>query len=279
MAPRFKRAIADGRSPERVWAHYETEKRLADELRASSRSERGKIYSHMYRELFAEIPDHPRLVRREDPATTKIANKHKLRLLSKFADGGSVLGEFGAGDCRFAIEVAKHVHRVYAIDIADQAGGAADRVENLEQVIYDGCDLPIEDETLDIMISDQLLEHLHPEDVNLHFEMVRRVLKPGGVYVIRTPHALTGPHDISKYFSEVAEGFHLKEWTYVELIPELRAAGFSSTVPFRTWRQHMVHPPLSYLTAAERIVRRLPYRARVRVAHYLLKEVCIAAYR
>ena len=43
---------------------------------------------------------------------------------------------------------------------------------------------------------------ISPGDVGNHLELTRRVLKPGGVYLIRTPHAYTGPHDISMYFSE-----------------------------------------------------------------------------
>jgi SAM-dependent methyltransferase len=267
------------RSEDQLLEHYRVESALARELKSAAREERGAIYERMYRELFAAVPDHPRLTRREDPVATRIANENKLGLLSRFSGPHSVVGEFGAGDCRFAMELARRVREVYAIDIAEQSGGLADQVDNLRQVIYDGFDLPIEDETLDVMVSDQLLEHLHPDDVGHHLEMVRRVLKPGGVYVIRTPHALTGPHDISKYFSEVAEGFHLKEWTYRELIPQLQAAGFSSCTPFRTIGRRVVHPSLAYLTAAEAFARKFRYGARVRVAHYLLKEVCVAAYR
>jgi SAM-dependent methyltransferase len=255
------------------------EKRLATELKESSRNERAAIYIRMYGDLFAAIPDHPRLVRREDPEATARANEQKLRLMERFMDPMSVVGEFGAGDCRFSLAVARAVQKVYAIDIADQSGGVADEVENLEQVIYDGFTLPIEDETLDVMISDQLLEHLHPDDIEIHLDMVRRVLKPDGVYIIRTPHALTGPHDVSKYFSDVAEGFHLKEWTYLELVPALKAAGFSKVRPFRTVKHHLGFAPFGYLALAERLAGQLPYRARVRVAHYLLKEVCVVAYR
>ena len=33
------------------------------------------------------------------------------------------------------------------------------------------------------------------------------ILTAGGVYLIRTPHAFTGPHDVSKYFCDEPEGF------------------------------------------------------------------------
>ena len=75
----------------------------------------------------------------------------------------------------------------------------------------------IDEESLDIVFSDQLIEHFHPEETELHFRLVNRILKKGGKYIFRTPHALTGPHDISKYFCDEPEGFHLKEWTFSEL--------------------------------------------------------------
>jgi SAM-dependent methyltransferase len=275
----LKREILDGRSPERVRAHYEAEKRLANKLRASARAERAEIYGRMYRELFAEIPDHPRLVRREDPEASRVATNAKLRFLAPYLRDGAVVGEFGAGDCRFSIEVAKHAGVVFAIDIADQSGGATAGVRNLKQVIYDGFDLPIDDATIDVMISDQLLEHLHPDDIGLHLAMIRRVLRPGGVYLIRTPHAFTGPHDVSKYFSDVAEGFHLKEWTYRELTPELAAAGFSRVIPLRTIRQRPLHPPAAWLRAAEAWLARVSPGRRRQLARVFVKEVCVAAYR
>ena len=36
-------------------------------------------------------------------------------------------------------------------------------------------------------------------------------------FICLTPHRSTGPHDMSKYFGDVATGFHLKEYTNKEL--------------------------------------------------------------
>jgi SAM-dependent methyltransferase len=95
-------------------------------------------------------------------------------------------------------------------------------------IVYDGYRLDaIPSNSIDLVFSDQLIEHFHPEDTKVHFELVHRILKPGGKYVFRTPHALTGPHDVSQYFSYEAEGFHLKEWTYTEIKTMLSGAGYS----------------------------------------------------
>lgn len=76
------------------------------------------------------------------------------------------------------------------------------------------------------------MEHLHPDDALLQLQEVYRVLKPGGRYLCRTPSRVSGPHDVSMFFSSVAEGMHLKEYSYKELHAILKDAGFTR---MRTW--------------------------------------------
>jgi SAM-dependent methyltransferase len=96
----------------------------------------------------------------------------------------------------------------------------------LKFLISRGVEVPLEDATVDLAYSNQLLEHLHPEDAQDHLQELYRVLKPGGSYVCVTPNRLTGPHDISLYFDETACGFHLKEYTMTELCDAMVQAGF-----------------------------------------------------
>lgn len=52
--------------------------------------------------------------------------------------------------------------------------------------VYDGTELPFEDASFDLCVSDYVLEHVtNPEE---HFSSVARVLKPGGSYVFRAPN-------------------------------------------------------------------------------------------
>jgi len=83
---------------------------------------------------------------------------------------------------------------------------------------------------------DQFIEHLHPDDVLLHFQLAHRLLRPGGKYIFATPHRFSGPHDISRLFSDVPQGFHLKEWTYRELAAVVKAARFSRWHSYRLGR-------------------------------------------
>ena len=71
------------------------------------------------------------------------------------------------------------------------------------------------------------MEHLHPDDAFEQLENIYRALTPGGVYICVTPNRLSGPHDISSLYDEVATGFHLKEYSISELHSLFRRVGFS----------------------------------------------------
>lgn len=275
----LKLPIPPNRSYESVWHHFEVERAIADRLKAADRATRKEIYSTMYDELFAQVPDHPRLTRRADAAATAKMNRHKLALAKPFAKPGSSFLEFGPGDCRFALEMTRHVGQVYAVDIADQIGPDIERPNNFDLVVYNGYDLDLPDNSVDTAFSDQLIEHLHPEDTADHFRLVHRLLKPGGVYTFRTPYRFTGPHDVSRYFSEEAECFHLKEWTFGELASELRTLGYRRIKAYWFGRNHLIRLPMIAFLALELVYPRLPLNWRRGPLRYLTPGISMAAYK
>jgi len=268
-----------GRSVESLERHYRTEKQIADRLRAASSPEvRKQIMETMYDELFRAVPDHPRLTRRSDPAETLKANQSKLRLLEHLLEPSTAIAEFGSGDCMFLASICDRVRSVYAIDISDQRAATFEAPRNFFFVGYDGYSMPsIQRQSIDVCFSDMLLEHLHPHDVSTHLDHVLELLKPGGLYVFRTPHAQSGPDDVSRFFSDVAQGFHLQEWTYGELIPLLKARGFDSFRPYWNARTLLVPIPLSVCVWIERALRWLPGRLRTTPAKLILPSVCLVA--
>ncbi|HEX9789648.1 MAG TPA: class I SAM-dependent methyltransferase [Kiloniellales bacterium] len=265
------------RTQQELRHHYDIERSIAKRLLEADREGRAQIYRTMYDELFAEIPHHPRLVRREDPEQTRRSIQKKIALVKPFTNVACVFLEFGPGDCRFAFEFSKHVRKLYAVDISSQIGNAVPP-NNVEIVLYNGYDLDLPEGTVDVVFSDQLIEHLHPEDTAFHFSLARKLLRPGGAYILTTPHALTGPHDVSRHFSNTAECFHLKEWTFDELVPLIRKSGFRSVAGYWFLRGKRLRIPLWAFSAVERKARKLPVTKRHSYLRYILPGVTIVAY-
>ena len=53
-----------------------------------------------------------------------------------------------------------------------------------------------------------------------------RLLTSTGLYICVTPHAVTGPHDVSRYFDEVPRGFHMREYRCTETNALFFSCGF-----------------------------------------------------
>lgn len=272
--------LSPGRSLDQVLNHYRVEKAIAEKLKNANREERKQIYATMYDELFQQVPDHSRLKRREDERLTKIVNKEKMTLVDEFLSPPSTFVEFAPGDCRFSMEVARFVKTVYAIDISDQRSHTQTPPDNFVLIVYDGYQLEqIPGDEIDLIFSDQFLEHLHPDDTRLHLELAYHLLKSGGKYVFRTPHAFTGPADISQYFSDEPQGFHLKEWTYNEFRSLLEEIGFSRLIGIRKVRSFPLKLPFYYFQLCEQLFSWLPLRLNRALSRYFLPSITIVAIK
>jgi len=165
---RLKRRLPKGRTFDQTENHYKVEKSIAAKLKQSDREERKTIYPVMYDELFAKVTDHPRLIVRDNEEKIQAANRRKLQLVEKYLNDSIVFVEFAPGDCNFAFEVCKYVRMVYAVDISDQRGRNCRIPANFKMIVYDGYNLGMEDNSADVVFSDQLIEHLHSEDTEYH---------------------------------------------------------------------------------------------------------------
>jgi SAM-dependent methyltransferase len=267
------------RPPERLRHHFNVEKELALQMRRSTRAERTQLFKTLYNELFDRVPDHPRLTRRDTPESSRRKVESQLRLLRPFIKKETVFLEFAPGDCRLAAAVASDVKRVIGIDISDQRALGDHPPANFELVVYDGYELAVPDATADVIFSYQFLEHLHPDDIDDHFAMVHRLLKPGGVYVFDTPHRYSGPHDISRYFGTQLVCFHFKEWTFREMRSLLLRHGFGTVNAFRFGKPLVSRILNMSNDILESVVGMLPHFIRQRLCAHLFPSVTMAATR
>lgn len=249
---------SETRSPERIREHYRIEKELATRLRSAPKEERRQLYTAVYDELFRRVPDQPQLTLKASAGARQAEVAKRLKLLVGYLSPEVTYLEVGPGDCGLAIAVAQRVRKVYAVDVSNEITAGALLPENLELVISDGSTIPVPAGSIDLAYSDQLMEHLHPDDALDQLSNIYQALAPGGVYICITPNRLSGPHDISRYFDAVATGLHLREYSVGELTKLFRAVGFRKFKVLAGGRGlHTSLPPV-LVTAIEQFLSMLP---------------------
>jgi SAM-dependent methyltransferase len=257
----------DPRTEERIRAHYEVERSLAQRLREADKAERRSLYNTVYADLYRLVPDHP-LVRVAASSSNERDGQiaKLLRWIAPYVGPDRTFLEVGPGDCRFAFAVAARARHAYAVDVTDGIVDRAKMPANFTLAISDGTSIPVPSETVDAAFSDQLMEHLHPEDALDQLREIRRALKPGGVYLVLTPNRLTGPHDVSQFFSPTAEGMHLREYSNGDLAALLRELGFRRVQTALPLRGRLVTLPTLPFVVLERALELLPARWRAALA-------------
>jgi len=256
-----------GRNIEQLRQHYEVERELANRLRCASRSERRGLYGRCYDELYKRVPHHPRLRKAVSAECRQARVRAEMKFLSRFLRPNGCFAEIGAGDCAVSIQIAKSGAKVYAIDVSAEIPRDINVPQSFALVLTDGVEIPLPETSVDTIYSNQLMEHLHPEDAVEQLNGIFRALKPGGVYVCCTPNRLNGPHDISKFFDHEATGFHLKEYTVTELASLFQVVGFSTIRTYVGVKNTFFVVPLCAVVTLEAILSRLPAYARRRVAN------------
>jgi SAM-dependent methyltransferase len=267
-------------TPEQRRHHFEVERELASRLKSSTRAERPALVPELYSELYRRVPFHPRTLRVKDVESQGANLSSQWRLLTPFIREGMRFTEFGAGSGAFARSVAAKLPHstVTALEVCTQEGAAEKCPANFSWLLHDGLSVPLADGSVDVAFSYQVLEHLHPDDVPVHLAEVFRVLKPGGCYVLSTPHEASGPHDVSRHFGLELQTFHIREWSYRELERELAQAGFGKAGIF--WRGRLRQPGgLAHcgVRALETALSWLPRRLSVRLARWCLNNVVLFA--
>jgi SAM-dependent methyltransferase len=199
--------------------HFDLETRLTQELLASTAEDRWDVFNRAYSELYEKLPwlsqsggtpDPERWERLIGPAPRRVY-------------------EVGSGAGGLARALAEHGYTVVATDISRERGDDRLGGPRLIWGVTDGVHLERHADagSFDAVLSDQVIEHLHPDDVTRHFAGALALLRPAGRYVFRTPHALTGPHDVSLVFGfDRPVGMHLREYTCDELVSAAQLAGF-----------------------------------------------------
>lgn len=248
-------------------SHYLVERELANRLRESGPQERRGLYGTVYDELFRRVPAHPQLTEKRDPAQRGIDADRQVGVVERYLHADATFLEIGAGDLAVSLRAAARVARVIAVEVSTEVTAAVALPPNVELVITDGVTIEVPEASVDVAYSHQLMEHLHPDDARAQLESIYAALAPGGVYVCLTPNRLSGPHDVSKYFDDVATGFHLKEYTVGDLETLFRDAGFATVRALVGGRGSYVSVPTPPIRVYEAALSAAPRRLRRTLAH------------
>lgn len=268
----------DARSADQVREQYLVERDLAKKLRDAPASRRLTLYSEVYDELFRRVPHHPLLTQKLTAQEKSASAERQLSWLRTFLRPDHVFVEIGAGDCLLTFAAAALVKSAIAIEVSRTISESATLPPNFRLAISDGVSVPVPSGSADVVYSQQLMEHLHPEDALAQLRNVYAALKPGGVYVCVTPNALTGPHDISRFYDAKATGLHLREYTIGELETIFRRAGFRHVSLVTTHRSNVRRIPTLPFRAIEQMLAPLPRRLRIALARRIRPRV-LFSYR
>ena len=252
---RIRAQKGEPRSPDRLLAHYEIETGLAHRLAHSNRHERPALYAQAYDELFRSVSDHPQHRKKRQDNTRRLTGQAE-RLLG-WLDAGSTYVEIGCGDAELTKLVATRVKRAIGIDVTPHLVGDT-APPAFEFLLTDGTTIDLPDATADLVFSNQVMEHLHVDDVSAQLADIVRVLKPGGRYVCCTPNRLSGPHDISVYFGYEPRGFHLREYDHRAIRRLFRSAGFGKIHALLIAKGRTLTLPVAPFVGAELLLQALP---------------------
>lgn len=258
--------VTETRTLEQLRQHYEVERELADRLRRATKEQRRTLYSEVYDELFKRVPLHPQHTNKADAERLAADVAEKMEIVAPFLNSKTVFLEVGPGDCEFAKAVAEKVARVLAVDVSDEITRRRTLPDNLQLVLSDGSTIPVAPGSVNVAYSNQLMEHLHPDDAVEQLRHLHAALAPGGVYLCITPSRLTGPHDISCVFDREATGFHLKEYTVGDLSVLFRDVGFARVRIIFGGRGKFLLLPTWPAVICEKLLSLLPHGLRKAIA-------------
>jgi SAM-dependent methyltransferase len=246
------------------------ETHIASQLREAGRTERAQLYNQVYDSYTEQFPES---LPKDSTDAERIA-RYETSFLRRFLTPSTVMIEIGPGRCHLAFALAPLVARIYGVDVSAAVAHGAETPPNFELRLTDGVRMPFASDSIDLVISNQLMEHLHPDDAIEQIREIYRVLRTGGSYSCVTPSRVNGPHDCSAYFDDLpcpvqagdyqATGLHLKEYTTQELVALFKDAGFFRVATWIGAKGRYVELPPPVISSVEAAARLIPPSRRKR---------------
>ncbi|OEK06757.1 class I SAM-dependent methyltransferase [Roseivirga misakiensis] len=194
-------------------------------LEETSAVKRKGLYNELYNQI---LPLYAK--GKKDKKSHLVDKAHMVAMFNKEIKVGSVI-DLGCGNGSFL----KNIHQRYpekrlvGVDVYRPEAP----IEGVEFIAGDVVSFRMK-ENFDTVISDNVIEHLVPEDFEVYLKSVNELLNAKGKLIIILPNRLFGPSDITRiidftYSGKVeANGGHVNESTYTDIISVLRRQGFDN---------------------------------------------------
>ncbi|MFB3895732.1 MAG: class I SAM-dependent methyltransferase [bacterium] len=146
---------------------------------------------------------------------------------------GKKVLEVGCGTGSLCVALAKKGFVTTGLDLSPvRIEKAKERAKQSNQntgnfMVCNFMEAPLPDTDFDVIINDNVLEHIPMDEASDFILNCKAKLKSGGWLISITPNRLVGPYDVSGYFlprGTAAQGLHLKEYTFAELTTLLNRA-------------------------------------------------------
>jgi len=159
-----------------------------------------------------------------------LLNEHLCRYwFARLLVEDKVVLDVGSGVGYGSKILAEQASSVFAVDVSEEAvryAGERYAGENIELVVGDCHKLPLASDSVDVVVSFELIEHLQGQQT--HLLEVSRVLKPDGLTVISTPNRIFYSQE-----SNQVNPFHTHEFDFQEFLEFLKSVFSSVQIYFQ----------------------------------------------
>jgi len=215
----------------RLYKQYLLEKYFHEKIINEKNAKKRKgLYREAYNELYT-------FFRRNYPLKKTFGGTSQLVDLFKDLFRNRIVVDYGCGYGITTRQIAKYARKSIGVEISEEVVEKAidsTRINNSNTNFYtvEKFNQIYKPASIDLFLSIQVAEHLHPQDLETHLYEAYIKLKKGGSYLLITPHRFNGPHDISKFFlpkGSTPLGLHLREYSYKEIASILKKINFRDT--------------------------------------------------
>lgn len=154
-------------------------------------------------------------------------NEARYNFVSKYLKDRLVL-DLGCGPRKEAYIFSENSQRVIASDISVKAVLYAKKHflrRNLSYIAMDACEIAFKDNSFDVVVSLEVIEHLL--DYHKFLKEVKRIIKPQGLCIFSTPHkrpigvnpkdAVINPHHLKEFMLDEFKDILHKYFSNVEI--------------------------------------------------------------